>query len=187
MFIQVEDTPNPNVLKFIPGKEILKGDNLEYSSLESAKDVPLARRIFSIDGITNIFFGSNFISITKSKGIEWLEIKSSIFDVLIAYFTLYEHIEFKVTEDKHSNNGIEDKDSSIVKDIKELINSKVRPAVASDGGDITFESFQNGVVFVRMKGACSGCPSSSLTLKSGIENMLRYYIPEVEEVRSVNE
>jgi Fe-S cluster biogenesis protein NfuA len=188
MFIQTEETPNPNVLKFLPGKEILEGASIELFSTQKGENVPLARRLFRIPGIKSLFFGRDFISVTKKEEIDWSGIKADIFGTLMDYFTLHDKVEIqeKKVPNTHKSTPQSEEDE-ITQEIKDLLNTKVRPAVAGDGGDITFERFEDGVVFVKMKGACSGCPSSTMTLKSGIENMLRYYIPEVQEVRAVNE
>ncbi|MCP4923977.1 MAG: NifU family protein [bacterium] len=187
MFIQTEETPNPNALKFLPGKEILEGPGVEVTSAENQNRVPLARKLFRISGIKSLFFGSDFISVTKSENTDWAGIKADIFGTLMDYFTLHDRVEVKEETGSTSSTSPQGEEDDISKEIKELLDTKVRPAVAGDGGDITFERFEDGIVYVKMKGACSGCPRSTLTLKSGIENMLRYYIPEVQEVRPVND
>ncbi|PFX11137.1 NFU1 iron-sulfur cluster scaffold-like, mitochondrial, partial [Stylophora pistillata] len=183
-----EETPNPNVLKFLPGKEILEGASIEIFSAQKGENVPLARRLFRISGIKSLFFGHDFISVTKKEEIEWSGIKADIFSTLMDYFTLHDKVE---VQENNTSNASEltkkNEEDEITREIRDLLDTKVRPAVAGDGGDITFERFEDGIVFVKMRGACSGCPSSTLTLKSGIENMLRYYIPEVQEVRATNE
>ena len=181
--IQTEDTPNPNTLKFLPGKKILEGPSVEILATQKNIPAPLARKLFRISGLKSLFFGTDFISITKTDETDWAGIKADIFGTLMDYFTLHDLVEIQKTVEQ---SAVPHEEDDISKEIKELLDTKVRPAVAGDGGDIVFERFENGVVFVKMKGACSGCPSSTLTLKSGIENMLRYYIPEIQEVRSID-
>ena len=185
MFIQTQNTPNPNVLKFLPGRKILQRTPIEINHKDNKDQIPLANNLFKIKGLKSLFFGSDFISVTKKQEITWNMIKADIFGILMDYFTIHKYIEIYIEKEPKIIN--KNQTSKIFKEIKELIDSKIRPAVANDGGDITLESFDKGIVLVRMKGACAGCPQSTLTLKSGIENMLRYYIPEVEEVRSISE
>ena len=182
MFIQTEDTPNPETLKFIPGNIILKTGTAEFSSKDVASDSPLASRLFEIDGVSRVFLATDFISVTKDPQLEWNNIKPSILTGIMEHYSTGLPA-INETEDKNSeSNNIED--SETIKQIKDLLETRVRPAVAMDGGDITFCSFESGVVTLQMKGACAGCPSSTATLKMGIENMLKHYIPEVTEVRA---
>ena len=182
MFIQTEDTPNPETLKFIPGNIILKTGTADFSSKEVASDSPLASRLFEIDGVSRVFLATDFISVTKDPQLDWNNLKPSILTGIMEHYSTGLPA-INETEDKNSeSNNIED--SETIKQIKDLLETRVRPAVAMDGGDITFCSFESGVVTLQMKGACAGCPSSTATLKMGIENMLRHYIPEVTEVRA---
>jgi len=188
MFIQTEETPNPATLKFIPGKTVMDTGTAEFTSKDDAKGCLLAEKLFDIRGITGVFFGTDFITLTKMDVYDWLILKPSVLGAIMEYFMAYDSVTFAEIKAEESVE-VEYSDpetAEIVAEIKELIETHVRPAVAQDGGDITFEKFSAGVVYLRLKGACSGCPSSSLTLKSGIENMLRHYIPEVEEVRAVD-
>ena len=182
MFIQTEDTPNPETLKFIPGNIILKTGTADFSSKDVASDSPLASRLFEIDGVRRVFLATDFISVTKDPQLDWNNLKPSILTGIMEHYSSGLPA-INETEDKNSElNNIED--SETIKQIKDLLETRVRPAVAMDGGDITFCSFESGVVTLQMKGACAGCPSSTATLKMGIENMLRHYIPEVTEVRA---
>jgi len=183
MFIQTELTPNPNSLKFIPGVEIAPRAPVSYISAEEAGNSLLARKLFSISGVESLFFGSDFITITKSDSYRWetlkAEILSNIMDHLVSGLPIFEN------EAPTYSNSAKDEDSEIIKEIKELIETRVRPAVAADGGDIIFHSYNEGVVKLELHGSCSGCPSSTITLKSGIENMLKYYIPEIIAVEAI--
>jgi Fe-S cluster biogenesis protein NfuA len=182
MFIQTEDTPNPETLKFITGNTILKTGTADFPSKEDASDSPLASRLFEIDGVSRVFLATDFISVTKYPKLDWNNLKPSILTgIMEHYSTGLPAINEKKEKNSESNN-IEDTET--IKQIKDLLETRVRPAVAMDGGDITFCSFESGVVTLQMKGACAGCPSSTATLKMGIENMLRHYIPEVTEVRA---
>ena len=181
MFIQTEDTPNPDTLKFIPGDKVLKNGNVDFPNAETSSKSPLATRLFEIDGVSRVFLSEYFISVTKKSGIEWNYLKPSILTGIMEHYSSglsALNIEEEITE----NNNAED--SEIIQQIKDLLETRVRPAVAMDGGDISFCSFESGVVTLQMKGACAGCPSSTATLKMGIENMLRHYIPEVTEVKA---
>ena len=182
MLIETEDTPNPETLKFIPDRIVLKTGTADFSSKEFASVSPLASRLFDIDGVSRVFLATDFISVTKDIQLDWNNLKPLILTGIMEHFssglpTINE------TEDKQSEY-INEEDSETIKQIKDLLETRVRPAVAMDGGDITFCSFEAGVVTLQMKGACAGCPSSTATLKMGIENMLRHYIPEVTEVRA---
>ena len=185
MFIQTEQTPNPQTLKFLPGKVVMEEGTAFYQKIDEAGDSPFARRLFDIDGVEGVFFGSDFITITKNEKFEWQVMKPSVLGGIIDHFNSNDKTVEK-DNSKESQQSFEqnEDDSEIVKQIKELLDTRVRPAVAMDGGDISFCSFDNGVVTLQMKGACAGCPSSTATLKMGIENMLRHYIPEVREVRA---
>ena len=185
MFIQTEQTPNPQTLKFLPGKVVMDEGTAFYQNIDEAGDSPFARRLFSIEGVSGVFFGSDFITITKSDSYEWQVMKPSVLGGIIDHFNSEDKTVEKEDE-KEAKKSLQtnEDDSDIVKQIKELLDTRVRPAVAMDGGDISFCSFESGVVTLQMKGACAGCPSSTATLKMGIENMLRHYIPEVTEVRA---
>jgi len=179
MFIQTEDTPNPATLKFIPGVDVLPGSSAEFSSTEEAKTSPLASRLLRIDGVNSVFLSGDFVSITKAEQMEWFALKPSVLAGIMEHFASGLPV-MEAAQTTDSDNG---DDNEIVQQIKHLLDTRVRPAVAMDGGDITFHSFADGVVTLQMRGACQGCPSSTATLKMGIENMLRHYIPEVVEVR----
>ena len=183
MFIQTETTPNPATLKFLPGQTVLDLGTADFPSAETATKSPLARRLFAVDGVTGVFLGTDFVTVTKDAGAEWQFIKPAILGAIMEHFQSGALVIEGEQEAAHvAHDG---PDSGIVAQIKELLDTRVRPAVAQDGGDITFHGFDRGVVYLHMKGACAGCPSSALTLKMGIENLLRHYIPEVTEVRPV--
>jgi Fe-S cluster biogenesis protein NfuA len=183
MFIQTEATPNPATLKFIPGEPVLPGSTRDYRSLEEAEESPLAQRLFTISGVSGVFLGQDFVTVTKSKG-EWQQLKPAILGVIMEHFMAGLPVLTGGPEAAEEED-FDDSDKEIVSTIKELLDTRVRPAVAQDGGDITFHGFRDGVVFLNMKGSCSGCPSSTATLRHGIENLLRHFIPEVNEVRPV--
>ena len=184
MFIQTEPTPNPATLKFLPGRAVLASGTLDMRDTQSAAQSPLAQRLFAIAGVSGVFFGSDFIAVTKAGG-EWQQLKPAILGAIMEHFmsgaAIVSGDDSAVPAD--SDEFFEAKDSDTVATIKELIEARVRPAVANDGGDITFRGFKNGVVYLDMKGACSGCPSSTATLRHGIQNLLRHYVPDVVEVR----
>ncbi|EAR52397.1 Nitrogen-fixing NifU [Oceanicola granulosus HTCC2516] len=184
MFIQTESTPNPATLKFLPGEAVLDAGTADFASPEAANTSPLARRIFSVQGVTGVFFGTDFVTVTKDEATEWDHVKPAILGAIMEHYQsgapVVEGAEGATGHAEHTGE-----DGEIVAQIKELLDTRVRPAVAQDGGDITFHGFDRGVVYLHMQGACAGCPSSTLTLKMGIENLLRHYIPEVVEVRPV--
>ncbi|MDE0968987.1 MAG: NifU family protein [Octadecabacter sp.] len=184
MFIQTESTPNPATLKFLPGQNVLEFGTADFPSAEAAGKSPLAGRIFAVKGVTGVFFGTDFITVTKADDIEWDHIKPAILGAVMEH---YQSGAAVMTGEQAGSGHAEHmgEDTEIVNQIKELLDTRVRPAVAQDGGDITFHGFDRGVVYLHMQGACAGCPSSTLTLKMGIENLLRHYIPEVVEVRPV--
>lgn len=186
MFIQTEPTPNPATLKFVPGREVLSGEPLDVRDREEARaQSPLAARLFDISGVSGVFLGSDFIAVTKGVG-EWQHLKPAILGAIMEHFMSGDPV-LRETGDRETRNGefFEAGDAETVATIKELIETRVRPAVANDGGDITFRGFKEGIVYLNMKGACSGCPSSTATLRHGIENLLRHFVPEVTEVRPV--
>ena len=181
MFIQTEETPNPSTLKFIPGVRVLDEGTIEFKDKDSAKISNLASLIFLINGVDRVFLATDFLSVTKNSEITWEILKPLILTAIMDFYASGNEVIEKIQD--NTNEDITE-DSEVVKQIKELIDQRVRPAVAMDGGDISFRSFEKGVVTLQMKGACAGCPSSTATLKMGIENMLRHYIPEVVEVKA---
>ena len=183
MFIQTESTPNPETLKFLPGVMVMESGTLSVTDSKSAASMPLAGGLFAIDGVTGVFFGSDFVTVTKSEDISWDALKPSILAEIMDFFVSGGKVEAATSAlAAYSDAELSD----IEKQIVELIETRVRPAVAMDGGDIIYKSFVDGVVRLELHGACSGCPSSSATLKSGIENMLKHYVPEVIAVEAVN-
>jgi Fe-S cluster biogenesis protein NfuA len=184
MFIQTEPTPNPATLKFIPGKAVLGDDTIDYRSKAEAADSPLAARLFEIDGVTGVFLGSDFISVTKGDA-EWPHICPAILGAIMEHYMSGAPIVGGRAEEGGADEQYDPKDEDTVRTIKELLDTRVRPAVANDGGDITFYGFRDGVVYLHMRGACSGCPSSTATLRHGIENLLKHFCPDVREVRPV--
>jgi len=184
MFIQTESTPNPATLKFLPGQEVLAAGTADFPGPEAAGPSPLAQRLFAVDGVTGVFFGPDFVTVTKAAAIEWDHIKPALLGAIMEHYQSGAPV--MAGEQAGAGHAEHDgPDSDIVRQIKELLDTRVRPAVAQDGGDITFHGFERGVVYLHMQGACAGCPSSTLTLKMGIENLLRHFIPEVVEVRPV--
>ena len=184
MFIQTESTPNPATLKFLPGETVMEQGTADFPDLDSANSSPLAERLFALNGVTGVFLGNDFVTVTKQDSIDWEHIKPSILGAIMDHFQSGAPvIHGEQTGSVHAEHLGED--TEIVGQIKELLDSRVRPAVAQDGGDITFHGFERGIVYLQMQGACAGCPSSTMTLKMGIENLLRHYIPEVIEVRPV--
>lgn len=193
MFIQTEDTPNPQSMKFLPGRPVLgEGElGLDFPTLETAQaGSPLAGLLFETDGVMGVYLGADFITVTKAEAVEWLHIKPAILGALADFFTAGLPILNEGAAQKSSPatslDDYEGEDRETVEQIIELIETRVRPAVAADGGDIVFQHFEprTGVVFLAMRGACAGCPSSTMTLKSGIENMLKHYVPEVVKVEA---
>ncbi|CRK75847.1 MULTISPECIES: NifU family protein [Nereida] len=184
MFIQTESTPNPATLKFLPGQEVLDMGTADFTTPEAAASSPLATRLFAVQGVTAVFFGLDFVTVTKADDAEWDHLKPALLGAIMEHFQSGQPVmEGENTSSGHAEHTGED--GEIVGQIKELLDTRVRPAVAQDGGDITFHGFDRGIVYLHMQGACAGCPSSTLTLKMGIENLLRHYIPEVIEVRPV--
>ena len=184
MFIQTEPTPNPATLKFLPGRAVLASGTLDMRDKEAAAQSPLAERLFGIAGVSGVFFGSDFIAVTKTGG-EWQQLKPAILGAIMEHFMSGAPIvnAEEAAAPAGDDEFFEAKDSDTVATIKELIEARVRPAVANDGGDITFRGYKDGIVYLDMKGACSGCPSSTATLRHGIQNLLRHYLPDVVEVR----
>jgi Fe-S cluster biogenesis protein NfuA len=184
MFIQTEQTPNPATLKFLPGREVVTRGVVDFTEPAQAEASPLARRVFEVDGVTGVFLGADFITVTKAGGEDWYALKPAVLGAIMEHFLSGDPVLEPDSQlgDEAAPSGEEDE---LVRQIRELIDTRVRPAVAQDGGDIIFRGFERGVVYLHMRGACSGCPSSTITLKNGIENLLRYYVPEVVEVRPV--
>jgi Fe-S cluster biogenesis protein NfuA len=189
MLIQTEPTPNPATLKFLPGRQVMDAGTRDFASYEEAEASPLAAAIFSIGDVEGVFFGRDFISVTAAPGVEWRELKPQVLEVLLDHFAsgapLFApgsaagiHIAAQEMEEDPA-------DAEIVAQIRDLIDTRVRPAVAQDGGDIVYRGYKQGRVFLAMQGACSGCPSSTMTLKRGIESLLKHYVPEVETVEAI--
>lgn len=182
MFIQTEETPNPATLKFLPGQTVLETGTADFTNAsQAAGRSPLAESLFGVDGVAAVFFGSDFITITKVPDQDWFVMKPAILGAIMEHFTAGKPVLIESAMEAAADTG---EDDEVVSQIKELLETRVRPAVAQDGGDITFHGFDQGIVYLEMRGACAGCPSSTATLKMGIENMLRHYIPEVVEVRA---
>jgi Fe-S cluster biogenesis protein NfuA len=184
MFIQTESTPNPATLKFLPGQAVLSSGTADFPTEDAAQTSPLAARVFRVPGVTGVFFGPDFVTVTKEESVDWNHIKPAILGVIMEHYQSGQPVMgADATNTTHmAHDG---PDSDIIQQIKDLLDTRVRPAVAQDGGDITFHGFDRGIVYLHMQGACAGCPSSTITLKMGIENLLRHYIPEVTEVRPV--
>lgn len=183
MFIQTESTPNPATLKFLPGQSVLDMGTADFPNVDAAGNSPLAKRIFATGQVAGVFLGMDFVTVTKVEDADWSHIKPAILGAIMEHYQSGASVMEGDAQAAHATHTGPDGD--IVRQIKELLDTRVRPAVAQDGGDITFHGFDRGVVYLHMKGACAGCPSSTLTLKMGIENLLRHYIPEVLEVRPV--
>lgn len=184
MFIQTETTPNPQTLKFLPGRAVLPGEPRDFAA-EAAAESPLAQRLFAVPGVVGVFLGNDFVSVTKS-GTEWQHIKPAVLGAIMEHYLSGDPV-VAGAEDPEIAEGemfFAPEDAETVGVIRELLDERVRPAVAQDGGDITFKGFRDGIVFLSMRGACSGCPSSTATLRHGIQNLLRHYVPEVVEVQS---
>lgn len=185
MFIQTEPTPNPATVKFLPGQTVLETGTMDFAGPEQSGPSPLAKRLFGLQGVERVFLAREYISVSKAADTDWSMLKPMVLGVLMDHFSTGTPVldpAFTAAETKPAEDGDE-----ISTQIRELIETRVRPMVAMDGGDIVFESFKDGIVTLQMRGACSGCPSSTMTLKSGIERMLRHYIPEVTEVRAASE
>jgi Fe-S cluster biogenesis protein NfuA len=180
LFIQTEQTPNPSTLKFLPGRVVMEKGTIDFAAPEAAGVSPLAKRLFAIEGVERVFFGSDFVTVTKAADRDWQVLKPSILGGIMEHYTSGEPVivDGEATADASAD------DDEIVAQIKDLLETRVRPAVAQDGGDIIFQDFRDGVVYLHMQGSCSGCPSSTATLKMGIENLLKHYVPEVVEVQA---
>jgi len=186
MFIQTEQTPNPASLKFLPGRMVIVSGTANFTDPQTASRLsPLAERLFALQHVTGVFLGADFITVTKGDDVDWPQLKPAILAIIMEHFTAGRPILLASAVDNSAAVAAEGDEDEIVTQIKELLETRVRPAVAQDGGDIIFYDYEDGIVYLHMQGSCSGCPSSTATLKAGIENMLRYYIPEVVEVRAV--
>lgn len=191
MFIQTETTPNPATLKFLPGQVVLEEGSVDFRSPDEAEASPLALRLFEIPGVTGVFFGHDFVSITKEEqddnGFDWQHLRPAVLGAIMEHFVTGQPVMSNTAGDLSGEEEefFEKGDEQIVITIKELLDTRVRPAVAQDGGDITFRGFKEGIVYLHMRGACAGCPSSTATLKYGIQNLLKHFIPEVQEVSAV--
>ncbi|EQB07202.1 MAG: nitrogen-fixing NifU-like [Novosphingobium lindaniclasticum] len=191
MYIETEATPNPATLKFLPGRQVMAAGTREFTSPEDAEVSPLAQALFDLGDVTGVFFGQGFVSVTAAPGAEWSDLKPQVVSILLDHFVSEAPLfvggdaaGFSVPAEDDADYGDDPADADIVEQIKDLIETRVRPAVANDGGDIVYRGFRDGVVYLAMQGACSGCPSSSATLKQGIESLLKHYVPEVTEVRA---
>jgi Fe-S cluster biogenesis protein NfuA len=184
MFIETEQTPNPATLKFLPGRSVMPRGTADFASAEAAERSPLASRLFQIEGVTGVFLGSDFVTVAKADAKTWQVLKPAVLGVIMEHFAANRPVLLEEAAQPVAREGAEEEDE-ISAQIRELIETRVRPAVAQDGGDIIFQGFEDGVVYLHMQGSCSGCPSSTATLKMGIENMLKHYVPEVVEVRQV--
>lgn len=189
MLIETETTPNPTTLKFLPGRAVMASGTRDFISDEEAEASPLAEALFSLGDVTGVFFGHDFVSVTVAPGTDWADVKPDVIGILLDHFSADMPLfragtaaSITIPDDESSDDPA---DAEIIAQIKELIDTRVRPAVANDGGDIIYRGFDSGRVYLKMQGACSGCPSSTATLKQGIESLLKHYVPEVTEVRAV--
>ncbi len=194
MLIETESTPNPATLKFLPGRQVMTAGTRDFASPEEAEASPLAEALFDLGDVTGVFFGRDFISVTAAPGVAWSDLRTDVLSILLDHFSadmpLFRPASaagITVPTEGEIDTSLQDdpEDADIIVQIRELIETRVRPAVANDGGDIIYRGFQRGTVFLRMQGACAGCPSSTATLKNGIEQLLKHYVPEVTEVRAV--
>ena len=183
MFIQTETTPNPATLKFLPGRAVMAAGTANFPDAAAAARSPLAQRLFAVPGVTGVFLGSDFVTVSKDDGADWFQLKPTLLGAIMEHFTSGQPVMLDAANGG-AEGAAEDEDE-VVQQIRELLETRVRPAVAQDGGDIIFHRYEDGVVYLHMQGSCSGCPSSTATLKAGIENMLRHYVPEVQEVRAI--
>ena len=187
MFIQTEDTPNPAALKFLPGRDVLASGVADFTSRDAASRSPLARLLFEIDGVEGVFLATDFLTVTKASDKNWQVLKPMVLGAIMDHFTAGAPV-MEAGQDEEEEMDAQDDggaDGEIVSQIKELLETRVRPAVAQDGGDIIYKGFKNGTVYLLLRGSCAGCPSSTATLKNGIENMLKHYVPEVLQVEAV--
>ena len=184
MFIQTEATPNPATLKFLPGRPVLDNGTLDMPTREAAAQSPLAEKLFDLPNVGGVFYGADFISVTKTGG-DWQQIKPAVLGAIMEHYMSGAPLVAAEAQAAASDEFFDAADEETVTLIKDLIETRVRPAVASDGGDITFKGFKEGIVYLQMQGACSGCPSSTATLRHGIQNLLKHFVPEVQEVRPI--
>lgn len=184
MFIETEGTPNPATLKFLPGREIMDNGTADFASATSAARSPLATALFRLDGVARVFLGADFITVTRSDEVSWQALKPRVLGAIMDHFVAGLPV-LDSSDDEALDEDVDPADAEVVEQIKELLDTRVRPAVAGDGGDIVFRGFRDGIVRLHMQGSCSGCPSSTATLKYGIENMLKHYVPEVVAVEQV--
>ena len=184
MMIETEHTPNPDTLKFLTGKKVSEVGPIEFLKNDKSIEVPLANKILSLEGTLMVFFGEDFITVKKEKDLNWEDIKHSIISEINEYYLKGNKVVIKKNQSQSGKPSSTNESNEIVKKINEILDTKVRPAVAKDGGDITFKSFKDGIVSVELKGSCSGCPSSVMTLKQGVQNLLCHYIPEVKSVEA---
>jgi Fe-S cluster biogenesis protein NfuA len=182
MFIQTEPTPNPATLKFLPGRVVMEQGTANFPDRDSAGRSPLAQRLFTLPGVAGVFLGADFITVSKDAATDWYQLKPTVLGAIMEHFTAGQPV---ILGEAAAGASADEEDDEVVAQIKELLETRVRPAVAQDGGDIIFDHYEDGIVYLHMQGSCSGCPSSTATLKAGIENMLRHYVPEVVEVRPV--
>jgi Fe-S cluster biogenesis protein NfuA len=191
MLIETESTPNPATLKFLPGQAVMTSGTRDFASPEEAEASPLASALFSLGDVTGVFFGSDFVSVTAAPGVGWSDLKPDVLGILMDHFLagvpLFNVVsaDFAVPPENGAGFADDPADADIIEQIKELIETRVRPAVANDGGDIVYRGFDKGNVYLKLQGACAGCPSSSATLKNGIESLLKHYVPEVTAVHAV--
>lgn len=185
MIVQTEHTPNPDTLKFLPGKKVSEIGPVEFLKSDENIKIPLASKILTLDGIVMVFFGEDFITVKKETDLNWNDLKHEVISEINDYYSQGNNVAIKKTSNKLNSANYPDQKNDIINKINEVLDSKVRPAVAKDGGDITFKSFKDGVVIVELKGSCSGCPSSIMTLKQGVQNLLCHYIPEVKSVEAL--
>ena len=186
MFIETEETPNPATIKFLPGRDVMgRNGTADFRDAEAASNSPLASRLLDVNGIDGVFLGHDFVSVSKADDDDWFQLKPLVLGAIMEHFSSGQPVMLEEQAAGDTKPEAAHDDDEVSGQIRELIETRVRPAVAQDGGDIVFERFEDGVVYLHMRGACAGCPSSTMTLKHGIENMLRHYIPEVEEVQPI--
>ncbi|XP_074647074.1 NFU1 iron-sulfur cluster scaffold homolog, mitochondrial-like [Tubulanus polymorphus] len=185
MFIQMQDTPNPNSMKFMPGKDVLESGTMDFPSVSAAYGSPLAKQLFRVEGVKGVFFGTDFLTITKEEESDWGVLKPHIFATVMDFYS--SGLPVLTDEQPPSDTVIEEDDDETVAMIKELLDSRIRPTVQEDGGDIIYQGFEDGIVKLKLQGSCTSCPSSTVTLKNGVQNMLQFYIPEVLGVEQVED
>jgi Fe-S cluster biogenesis protein NfuA len=185
MFIETEQTPNPATLKFLPGRAVMASGTADFTDSAKAERSPLAARLFQVEGVTGVFLGSDFVTVTKAEGKTWQVMKPAVLGVIMEHFAANRPVMVAEGPAESVTAAAAGDEDEITSQIRELIETRVRPAVAQDGGDIVFQGFEDGIVYLHMQGSCAGCPSSTATLKMGIENMLKHYVPEVVEVRQI--